>query len=411
MSVFLSRLLGGAGLSLLFSFAVASVPEHRTVQTLEAEQSEIFPEPETPPTDLRFGYDVAVRGTIALVGMPDASDSGRVAVFSRNSAGVWDRAATLSPSDARPDLMFGSHIAFKDNIAVIGAEDSAYVFKRAVNGTWTQTQKLTPAVLTPQTDFPTSLAYHQGMVVAGASTHNAPGVVYIFRLGSAGKLVSRNQITASDGFADDGFGAGVDLTQDTVVVGAPQSFHETPHPGAAYVFKRNADRWIERQKLVGSDVGAGEGFGREVAIDRGMIVVGAPDEGSVDNNGGPQERTGAAYVFVLSNGVWAEQQKLKADEAEAASTWFGEAIAMFNDRIVVGAHRSFHNGYFGPALGFTYARAGNVVTPLGVAVGDSGFESLSLSSYTLLMGSPYGMSCGDFACVGSASIHDVRTPR
>ena len=411
MSEFLSRSLFGAGLSLLLGFAVAAVPEHRTVQTLEAEQAEIFPEPETPPTDLRFGYAVAVRGTIALVGMPDASGTGRVAVFTRNSAGVWERSVTLSPSDGRPNLMFGSHIAFKDNIAVIGAEDSAYVFKRALDGTWTQTQKLAPAVLTPRTDFPISLAYHQGVVVAGAATYNEPGVVYIFRLTSAGKVASRTQIAASDGFAEDGFGAGVELTQDTIVVGAPQSFHQSPHPGAAYVFKRNAGRWIERQKLLGSDVGAGEGFGREVAIDRGMIIVGAPDEGSVDDNGNPQGRTGAAYVFVPINGVWSEQQKLKADEAEAASAWFGEEIAMFKDRIVIGAHRSFDSGYFGPALGFTYARAGSIVTPLGVAVGDSDFESLSLSSYTLLMGSPYGMSCGNFACVGSATIHDVRTPR
>jgi hypothetical protein len=46
--------------------------------------------------------------------------------------------------------------------------------------------------------------------------------------------------------------------------------------GAAYILDRNCSgNWVQRQQLVGS--GEPGGFGAAVAVDRGMILVGAPD--------------------------------------------------------------------------------------------------------------------------------------
>ena len=128
-------------------------------------------------------------------------------------------------------------------------------------------------------------------------------------------------LVASDGFAGDGFGASVDVDGDLMVIGAF---------GAAYVFTRTEGLWVETAKLTvensppdrpivpSSDEevagtpweegrairisGAGTvfgGFGRSVAVDGDVIVVGAYE---------------AAYVFVPVEGEWVEVAKLTGTE-------------------------------------------------------------------------------------------------
>ena len=62
-------------------------------------------------------------------------------------------------------------------------------------------------------------------------------------------------------------------------------------------------------KLTASDGSAGDAFGISVSIDGDTAVIGAQFDSSNDYP------TGSAYVFVRSNGVWSEQQKLIANDA------------------------------------------------------------------------------------------------
>ncbi len=392
-----------AGTALCVAFASSAwsqIPEFGILQTLEATPQEVQPDPEDMPQELKFGNSVAIRGNIALVGMPDAYDgAGRVAEFTRNSSGSWVRNGTLlSPEPMR--AQFGWHVSFKDNTAAVAASGAIYVFKRSSAGVWTHTQKLTLPARPP---YLYSLQYHERVVAAGVWSESEQGAVHVFQLTTAGKLARKVVLSASDGTAGDDFGYDVALTHDTLVVGAPRGV-ESGSPGAAYVFKRSGNQWVERQKLVGSDVDPDGSFGDSVAIDKGMIVVAA-----TGTDFRPNETNGAAYVFTSIGGIWVEQQKLVPDPTQFPTyNNFGEDIAMFNDRVVIGAHESFFSGYFGAGLGFTYARSGNQLTPIGVAIGNQGLESLSLSSYTLIMGAPYGFSCSNAPCIGSATVHNVR---
>ena len=395
------RAVAGTALCVaLASSAWCQIPEFGILQTLEATPQEVQPDPEDMPQELKFGNSVAIRGNIALVGMPDAYDgAGRVAEFTRNASGSWVRSATLlSPDPIR--AQFGWHVAFKDNTALVAASGAIYVFKRSSTGAWTRTQKLT---LPAQQPYTYSLQYHERVVAVGVWSEVTQGAVYVFHLTTTGKLAQTRVLSASDATAGDYFGYDVALTHDTLVVGSPRGV-QPGSPGAAYVFKRSGDRWTERQKLTGSDVDPDGSFGDSVAIDKGMIVVAA-----TGTDARPNETNGAAYVFTSVTGAWVEQQKLVPDPTQFPTYYnFGEDIAMFNDRVVIGAHETFFSGFFGAGLGFTYARSGNQLTPIGVAVGNQGLESLSLSSYTLIMGAPYGFSCSNAPCIGSATVHNVR---
>ncbi|MFN5466550.1 MAG: hypothetical protein ACK5AM_00370, partial [Pirellulaceae bacterium] len=139
-------------------------------------------------------------------------------------------------------------------------------------------------------------------------------------------------------------GQSMAVSGNTLVVGAElitQGLSDVPDVigyGAVYVYEWNGTSWVETAKLTPSDrVSGGQGFGKRVAISGDIIVVGAPD----DNSFGAE--SGAAYVFVRTNGVWSEMQKLNAGASAAAHERFGEAVAVFDavaagaDRIVIGA--------------------------------------------------------------------------
>jgi hypothetical protein len=88
-------------------------------------------------------------------------------------------------------------------------------------------------------------------------------------------------------------------------------------------------------------------FGNVVAISGDTIVVGAFNESSEGKgvNGlqtGLSFESGAAYVFVKTNGVWAQQAYLKADNADMGDN-FGASVAIDGDTIVVGAQHEASN--------------------------------------------------------------------
>jgi len=143
------------------------------------------------------------------------------------------------------------------------------------------------------------------------------GVVYVIRQEGT-SWVQKQKLTASDGSSSDRFGRAVAIDGDTLV---------TTSLGAAYVFSWNGTSWAEEQKLTPSDGGAGA-FGSSVSISGDIIVIG--DRGS--------GVAGATYVFSWNGTTWEQQQKLTASDG-TASNYFGNAVTISGDIIIVGAER------------------------------------------------------------------------
>ena len=153
------------------------------------------------------------------------------------------------------------------------------------------------------------------------------------------------KLLASDAAELDQFGWSVSLASDRALVGA---FGESDGRGAAYVFVKNRDAWIEEQKLVASDGAALDKFGSSVSLGTDRILVGAYGAASF---------RGAAYVFVKSGNSWTEEQKLGASDGAAGEN-FGYAVSLAGDRALVGAYGS------GAARGaaYVFVRGGNAWT-------------------------------------------------
>ncbi|MXZ85904.1 MAG: hypothetical protein F4Z02_09650 [Acidimicrobiia bacterium] len=222
-------------------------------------------------------------------------------------------------------------------------------------------------------------------VAAGQSEHDETMTVASFS----------ETLTASDGFAGDGFGFAVDVDGDVMVVGAY---------GAAYVFTRTNGRWLETAKLTVENLPPGRsaptlgrdkvgfpqmegraillgssgtlfgGFGRSVAVDGDVIVVGAYE---------------AAHVFSLLGGDWVETAKLNGtddlsmlgpqpDGSRVTARYtdrtflgggFGSSVAVDGDVVVISANgvvtsRDVTGGFVGqtyvlPESVYVFERSGD----------------------------------------------------
>ena len=171
--------------------------------------------------------------------------------------------------------------------------------------------------------FGYSVAVGSGRIVVGAygddDNGSNSGSAYIHDLN--GNLL--NKITASDGANTDLFGFSVAIGGDRIVVGA---LNGSSAYGSAYIFDLDGNQLA---KLTASDGAANDSFGNSVAIGSDIIVVGAYRDAV-----GANTNQGSVYIFDL-NGI--QLTKITASDG-AASDQFGNSVAIFSDKIVVGAY-------------------------------------------------------------------------
>jgi hypothetical protein len=200
-------------------------------------------------------------------------------------------------------------------------------------------------------------AWGEASAAAGVGTgqddDDAPnaGAVYVFTM-NAGTWSQQAYIKASNTGESDLFGTSVGLSADgnTLAVGAPsedgagtgigssQSSEGAENAGAVYVFTRNNHNWSQQAYVKASNAGEGDEFGFALALsaDGNTLAVGANGEDSAGQGIGPNFGgddaldSGAAYVFVRSEGTWTEQAYVKASNTGAGDA-FGTALALSAD--------------------------------------------------------------------------------
>lgn len=148
--------------------------------------------------------------------------------------------------------------------------------------------------------------------------------------GSLSTDSERARLAASDGDGNDRFGSAVAVSDDAVLVGAPQD--EDPNgytAGSAYVFERAGGQWTQTAKLVADDGQERDNFGVAVALAGDTALIGARG----DENP-PGEGTGAAYVFERTGGEWTQAARL--DAADGIDR-FGTTVALDGDTALVSA--------------------------------------------------------------------------
>lgn len=146
-------------------------------------------------------------------------------------------------------------------------------------------------------------------------------------------------LVPADGTADDWFSYSVAVDGDTAVIGAWKDSDAGDRFGSAYVYVRSGDEWVQEAKLFASDGHELHRFGWDLDISGDTIVVGAWGDNDDGND------AGAAYIFTRSGTTWTQQAKLSADDASGGSE-FGVSVAIDSDTVVIGATGSFKNAAY-----------------------------------------------------------------
>ncbi len=129
------------------------------------------------------------------------------------------------------------------------------------------------------------------------------------------------------------FGRSVASDLDLAVIGAPLDDNSTGNDaGAAYLYQMVDTAWTELAELVGSAGSATDLFGDSVDISGKTIVVGASldDPSSVN-------AAGSAYVFTECSGLWTEIARL-LHPTPAIGDRYGYRVAIDGDRLVVASN-------------------------------------------------------------------------
>lgn len=232
------------------------------------------------------------------------------------------RAAKVTASDPAAFDSLGIAVAVSGSTALAGAQwqddsgtDSGAAYVYGFDGTtWVQTQVLLAPDGHADDLFGRALAMDGDALVVGAPGHvhgegSGSGSAYVFR--REGTLwVPEQELLASDGPFQDGFGASVAVSGNVVLIGALLA--AASNAGAAYVFRFNPvlAQWVQEQKLTAADCAAGDLFGHAVSIIADVILVGAMH----DDDNGPN--SGSAYVLRYDPrvGAWMDEQKLIASD-------------------------------------------------------------------------------------------------
>lgn len=326
------------------------------------------------PGDM-FGFAVAIEDDTVVVGAPkgdtpDAGFAGGVHIYERGEEG-WTKTSTFAGDDSHLGDAFGSALALEGDTLVVGAyaheiqgldgAGSAYVFHRNADG-WQQTAKLQAPEPSYYTRFGRAVDAEAGTILVGAYLHSGEerygGTAYLFEKDDADSGWTQvTQLNPNTPGAYHFFGYAVALHGSTALVGAPGQ-HNFDYPGAVYVYARgNEGTWNQAAHLEG-DGDPENTFGRSIAFDGRLAVIGATSADDLDipdgippaPSQGNYDGSGAAFLYTGDSGTWSLEGKLVAEDRsnhgpvvtdQGAPPWdydrFGSDVALSDSRIIAGS--------------------------------------------------------------------------
>jgi hypothetical protein len=134
------------------------------------------------------------------------------------------------------------------------------------------------------------------------------------------------------------------------------------------------------------------------------MAVGAPFE----TVGGASQQ-GAVYVFVRNGATWVQQARMSVGNLfNSGNDWFGYAVAISGDELVVGAPQSLRGkAYVFERSGSVWSKTGDLAAPSGDC-GDNGFcnfgFSVALLPPVVAVGEPQATSPAGATNAGSLSL-------
>lgn len=288
-------------------------------------------------------------------------------------------AFTFRTEETQLGSTFGDALAIWGNLAVVGDrlrdgdlinEGRAYLFEVS---TGKLISELKNDLESGFSLFGANLAIGGNHLLVGVPGDRANGSVTVFDSATGEQLRKISPVDESgESFltAGDAFGSSVVVSGSFAFVGAPRTAN-SEGPGAAYLIEIETGETLFR--LDADGVNGRNYFGREVAMNESVLVVSAHE---------------TVYVFDRETGD--ELLELRSDTMERVD--FGASIALFGDRVLVGAPEEDVGGSADSGSAYLFdLRTGDQLAKIVAEVGNPGDEfgsAVAINEDYVFVGAP-----------------------
>lgn len=337
----------------------------------------------------QFGISVSLSENFALIGAHEndffGGNSGSAYIYTYDG-NEWMQNQQIS-IDGSAWSYFGNSISLFGNYMLIGAphnrvndikSGSAYLFAYN-NRSWKLIQKIFPDDAGLEDYFGASVSMSDSRLLIGSprSNGNQPfsGSAYIFEY-DENNWIQSQKLTAFDGISFDEFGYSVSLAGNRALIGSPSDDDFGSISGSAHIFEFNGDSWIQTQKIIPEDGGAGDQFGKSVSLNNSQLMIGSPGEH-------------AAYIFNYFDETWIQNVKLSGSYGSG----FGSSLSLSDNRALIGSSLDYVNGiksgsaYIYDLVGGIWIESHNISSS-GASDGDAFGYAVSLKDDRIVIGSP-----------------------
>jgi len=232
-----------------------------------------------------FGDAVAMSGDVAAIGAPLLGDA--VYIYQQDVAGDWNFVRELNEPNATNSIKYGETVALDGDTLVVGDPGHiqlVYIYERDEGGSdnWGLVATLTSEFMGQSDDFGGQLALFKDTLAVGDRFGGVGGDVYIFDRNEGGSnnwgrvALLKNE----DEEAGDRFGNAVALSDETLMVGAPNDDDILNFEGSVSIFERDlggANAWSLAQRFVGEN--AGDNLGLNLALQGDVAIFGGTVRG------------------------------------------------------------------------------------------------------------------------------------
>jgi hypothetical protein len=316
-----------------------------------------------------------------------------VAVEARAQVALED--AQLRPVGAPLGGYYGEALAIHDNVAIVGepGDDSiapnagvARVFRRAPNGAWNETQLLVPSLHGTGHEFGHAVAFDGATVAI-----SAPGNERVFVFNDLGSgMFTEIDVLVNPEPTTVGFGSTLDVELGLLATTSEFSAFGSSTPPSLHVFERNVATWNLSQSVPLTDA-SGALFtpaSLSLTLDAGLlrIAIGTREKLSLPSF----VPTSHVHVYEATTSFnWSRTATIGVP-APFVGGAFGYDVAVHRTRLAVSRHAPAEAGRV-----FTFERASasswtltDEVLPPNSAIGDWFGIALDLEQDRLLVGAP-----------------------
>jgi gliding motility-associated-like protein len=275
------------------------------------------------------GRSVSVGKTYAIVGSTAKNNGQGVAYIYKFNGTTWQQTAILSGSIASPYRGFGTSVHIDDVFAIIGTygQGTVYVFKREGEA-WVEKAVLTKdgtgGTPSGSNSFGWSLGMGGGFLIVG-SYSDGGGAAYIFKQedDTGTKWTRQARLVGHSGF-----GYSVAISGNVAIAtSAYDGTFEDNTPGAAYIFERIGDKWVQQVKLKTEREYTGGLFGIDSDIYQNSLTGERIAVVGNDSHG--------VHVYKYVDGTWIYDQFI-GDQNSPVSGRFGFSVDLESNNLLIG---------------------------------------------------------------------------